>query len=189
MPDGATPFTDVYEYFFSKITDDYYMQTSKEQTQAAAQDLLLSALHWFEFPRVSLDCKINYDTGKQDPDGNEIYESFFTDTLNSEEKNILGTYMVVEWLGQQLATVELVRMKYSGADFKFTSQANHLQKLNQLRKDYISEGFHLQRLYKRRVKDANGVYHSTFDRIMEPINPLPKDTSLYPDLHTKEEQS
>jgi hypothetical protein len=35
--------------------------------------------------------------------------------------NILATYMVVEWLGQQLASVENIRMKYSGSDFKFTS--------------------------------------------------------------------
>lgn len=75
--------------------------------------------------------------------------------------------MIVNWIGQQLASVENVRMKYSGADFKFTSQANHMQKLLQLKKDYEREGFHLQRLYKRRIKDKNGVYHSTLGKIME----------------------
>ena len=55
--------------------------------------------------------------------------------------------MIVEWMGQQLATVELIRMKYSGSDFKFTSQANHMHKL----KDYERKGFHLQRLYKRKA--------------------------------------
>ena len=30
--------------------------------------------------------------------------------------------------GQQLASVENTRMKYSGSDFKFTSQANHMAK-------------------------------------------------------------
>jgi len=45
--------------------------------------------------------------------------------------------MVAEWIGQQLASVENVRMKYSGADFKFTSQANHIQKLTQLKKEYL----------------------------------------------------
>ena len=74
--------------------------------------------------------------------------------------------MIVQWLGQQLASIENVRMKYSGADFKFTSQANHMQKLLQLKTDYNREGFHLQRLYKRRKKDENGVYHSTFGQIM-----------------------
>ena len=59
-------------------------------------------------------------------------------------------------------------MKYSGADFKFTSQANHMQKLLQMKKDYEREGFHLQRLYKRRVRDIQGIYRSTMNKIMEP---------------------
>ena len=57
-------------------------------------------------------------------------------------------------------------MKYSGSDFKFTSQANHMQKLLQLKKDYERTGFHLQRLYKRRTKDSNGIQRSTFSDIM-----------------------
>ena len=76
--------------------------------------------------------------------------------------------MIVEWLGQQLATVENVRMKYSGSDFKFTSQANHMQKILTIKKDYEREGFHLQRLYKRRKADINGIVHSTFGQIIEP---------------------
>ena len=74
--------------------------------------------------------------------------------------------MIVEWLSQQLASVENTRMKYSGSDFKFTSQANHMQKLLQLKKDYEREGFHLQRLYKRRKKDKYGIMRSTFGTIM-----------------------
>jgi len=41
--------------------------------------------------------------------------------------------MVVEWISQQLASIENTRMKYSGSDFKFTSQANHIQKLQKLK--------------------------------------------------------
>ena len=78
--------------------------------------------------------------------------------------------MIVEWLSQQLASVENTRMKYSGSDFKFTSQANHMQKLLQLKKDYEREGFHLQRLYKRRAPDKNGVMRSTFGLLRVPVN-------------------
>lgn len=78
--------------------------------------------------------------------------------------------MIVEWLSQQLASVENTRMKYSGSDFKFTSQANHMQKLLQLKKDYEREGFHLQRLYKRRIPDKRGVMRSTLGIIMQPVN-------------------
>ena len=58
-------------------------------------------------------------------------------------------------------------MKYSGSDFKFTSQANHMSKILALKKDYEREGFHLQRLYKRRLKDEEGIMRSTFGIIME----------------------
>jgi len=93
--------------------------------------------------------------------------------LNDEEIKILATYMVTVWIGYQLASVENVREKYSGTDFKFTSQANHMQKLNALQKDYERKGFHLQRLYSRRKKDANGVYRSTMHTIMEqPVYPF-----------------
>lgn len=50
--------------------------------------------------------------------------------------------------------------------FKFTSQANHLQKLLTVKKDYERTGFHLQRLYKRRKKDENGILRSTMSQIM-----------------------
>ena len=75
--------------------------------------------------------------------------------------------MIVEWFGQQLASVENTRMKYSGTDFKFTSQANHMAKIQTLKKDYEREGFHLQRLYKRRKVDKKGNIVSTFGEIME----------------------
>ena len=60
-------------------------------------------------------------------------------------------------------------MKYSGTDFKFTSQANHMQKLLVIKKDYEREGFHLQRLYKRRAPGKNGAPKSTLDIIMTPL--------------------
>ena len=60
-------------------------------------------------------------------------------------------------------------MKYSGTDFKFTSQANHMQKLLVMKKDYEREGFHLQRLYKRRTIGKDGVPKTTLDIIVAPI--------------------
>jgi hypothetical protein len=78
--------------------------------------------------------------------------------------------MIVEWFGQQLASIENTRMKYSGSDFKFTSQANHMQKLLAIKKDYEREGFHLQRLYKRRKIDEDGMVRSTLSTIMELTN-------------------
>ena len=41
-------------------------------------------------------------------------------------------------------------MKYSGVDFKMTSQANHLSKLLSALSECQRQSHHMQRLYKRR---------------------------------------
>lgn len=140
-----TPFSDVYNIFLSKCTDDMYMELTEADTEKMLKKLLLSALHWFEFPRQNLT---DYDEDLE----------IFNIELTREEANIIATYMVVEWLGQQLAHIDLVREMYSGSDFKFTSQANHMEKLRLLREQYKQEGFHLQRLYKRHKTVNNKVY-------------------------------
>ena len=157
----GTPFSMVYDTFLAKITDDMYMELTKQDTYGLLQELLLNAIPKFEFPRVDLFDYVLAGLKEQ---------SFFVARLSREEMNILATYMVVEWIGQQLASVENIRMKYSGSDFKFTSQANHMQKLLALKKDYEREAFHLQRLYKRRKADINGVMRSTFGTIMDGID-------------------
>ena len=57
---GQTSFTSVYDRFLAKITDDMFMELTKEETYRLLQDLLLSALYKFEFPRVDImDYTIN----------------------------------------------------------------------------------------------------------------------------------
>ena len=163
----GTLFSEVYESFLSKITDDMYMQLTPEDTYELLRELLCSSIYRFEFPRQSL----KYQLIKIKREDNTIILNWsFINRLTNEEINILSNYMIVEWIGQQLASIENVRMKYSGSDFKFTSQANHMQKLLQMKKDYERESFHLQRLYKRRKLDQYGIYRSTFSNIMEKPN-------------------
>ena len=161
-----TRFSVVYDNFLSKITDDMYLELTEEDTKAILKQLLMAAIQKFEFPRQSLEYEL-IDTQEVDEHNDPILDWGFVNILTNEQINIIANYMIVEWIGQQLASIENVRMKYSGSDFKFTSQANHIQKLLQLKKDYEREGFHLQRLYKRRLKDNNGIYRSTFGSIME----------------------
>jgi len=40
--------------------------------------------------------------------------------------------MMCAWVQRQLTSIENTRMKYSGSDFKMTSQANHMAKLQNL---------------------------------------------------------
>ena len=178
---NTTSFSLVYDSFLSKTTDDMYLELNELDTFRMLEQLLLSAIEKFEFPRIDLSdyelFEITDETTYSGVESNNeeviaiIYGGgYFNNFLTHEEINILATYMIVEWLSQQLASVENTRMKYSGSDFKFTSQANHMQKLLQLKKDYEREGFHLQRLYKRRAPDKNGVMRSTFGLLRSPVD-------------------
>ena len=178
---NQTSFALVYDSFLSKITDDMYLELTQLDTYQMLEELLLSAIEKFEFPRINLQ---DYDllvadqqtiyNGAESNNQNVlaiIYEDgHFNNSLTHQEINIIAIYMVVEWLSQQLASIENTRMKYSGSDFKFTSQANHMAKILQLKKDYEREGFHMQRLYKRRIQKQDGVMRSTFDKIMAPVD-------------------
>lgn len=122
---ATTPFSLVYDLFLSKVTDDLYLELTELDTHRLLQELLLAAIPKFEFPRKPLD---DYET--QDVVDVGTYngvESDFKDwdlliygqgqfnvLLTDEEMNILATYMIVEWIGQQLASIENTRMKYSG---------------------------------------------------------------------------
>jgi len=46
------------------------------------------------------------------------------------------------WLDRQINSIENIRMKYSGSDFKMTSQANHLAKLLTLKTENHRENIH-----------------------------------------------
>ena len=74
--------------------------------------------------------------------------------------------MLNNWLQRQITSVENTRQKYSGSDFKMTSQANHLDKLMTLKQETERQAHHYQRLYKRR-KLKDGMISSNWSSIME----------------------
>ena len=150
-----TPFEDIYERFFGKITDDMYMEWTEEDTKKDLKNILIDAIPGFEFPRFPL-----YDF--------DIDAETFNCHLTSEEINIFALLMYNTWLQRQVASVEQTRMKYSGSDFKMTSQANHLAKLMELKKEAERQSHHMQRLYKRRkIIDKDGSIKSNWSTLRE----------------------
>lgn len=138
-----TSFNTIIDRFLSKVTDDMYLELTEEDTIRDAKQYLLDAIPQFEFPRFAL-YDYNAETGVYNVD------------LTQEEINILAILMKMNWLDRQIASVENTRMKYSGSDFKFTSQANHLAKLLSLKTEIQRENIHAQRLYKRHKIHEDG---------------------------------
>lgn len=150
----ATTFETIIDRFLGKITDDLYLELTPEDTIRDAKQFLIDAIPYFEFPRFAL-----YDY-------NEELEEYNID-LTSEEINIFALLMKTAWLDRQINSIEVTRMKYSGADFKLTSQANHLAKLLQAKSENLRESVHAQRLYKRRKFNKDGTVSSNWSCLIE----------------------
>ena len=183
-----TQFTEVYNRFLGKITDDMYVELTPEDTIKDLRTMLIDAIPGFEFPRKNLqdytvDQEIKpedhvlenefiigllWDDTIEDSDMGQaplvlVEKSTFKADLTTEEINILAILMMCAWVQRQVTSIENTRMKYSGSDFKMTSQANHLQKLLSLLSECQRQSHHMQRLYKRRKTNYyNGNYRSNW---------------------------
>ena len=90
MENNTTSFSIIYNSFLSKITDDMYMELTKSETYKMLEELLISSIPKFEFPRFNLfDYVLKEDTKNGEQTG------YFNSILTSEEINILSTYMIV----------------------------------------------------------------------------------------------
>ena len=185
----ATLFVTVYNRFLGKITDDMYMELTPDDTIRDLQNLLIDSIPGFEFPRQNLynyeikvleihedellpdDFIIGTVWGEISEDNNQtpkviVDRSSFSVDLTNEEINILALLMKQAWVQRQVTSIENTRMKYSGSDFKMTSQANHLSKLLTLLEESRRDSFHMQRLYKRR-KLSDNEYKSNWSILRE----------------------
>ena len=187
----GTPFVDVYNRFLGKITDDMYVELTPQDTIRDLRNLIIDAIPGFEFPRHNLyDYKIETEIKNEDkvltsdfiigmlwdemPEDSMnavprvmVEKSNFAAELTSEEINILAILMMSAWVQRQVTSIENTRMKYSGSDFKMTSQANHLSKLQSLLGECHRQSHHMQRLYKRRKIIDNGEYRSNWSVLRE----------------------
>lgn len=128
-----TSFQTVYDAFLAKMLDDEWSVWEEEDMQEDWKAILKGALPWFKFPRVSLDT-----------DGDQ-----FVEDLNNEEIQILATYMKCEWLNRTILTWENVKPLYEERDF---SQANLLDKFNQLLEQEKKNAARLEAVYYRSIQ-------------------------------------
>lgn len=129
-----TSFQVVYDAFLGKMLDDEWASWDMEEIEQDWKTLLLGALPWFKFPRVSLEYDPNEDS--------------FVEDLNNEEIQILATYMKCEWLNRTILTWENVKPLYEERDF---SQANLLSKFNDMLVAEKKNAARLEAVYYRSV--------------------------------------
>lgn len=151
-----TSVSEVYDAFFGLIVDDMYLEITEEETNDECLTFLRKSIPMYEFPKAPIKVKV-------DAQG----EATLNRDLTDEEINILAYGMLQAWLQRQMTTIELTRQKFSGQDFKLTSQASHLKTIMTLFENTKTEHRRLQMLDSRReeVDDGQGgtKYRSTFD--------------------------
>ena len=129
----------IYDAFLSKQLDDEWENWDMEEINEDWKTLLMGAVSWFKFPRVSLDFVTDEDTG----------EVNFNEDLSNEEIQILATYMKCEWLNRTILTWENVKPLYDERDF---SQANLIDKFRQMLEMEKKNAARLEAIYYRAIK-------------------------------------
>ena len=128
-----TPYQKVYDAFLVKMLEDEWVNWTEEEVSQDLKGILEGDISWFKFPRISLD---------RDDNG-------FINDLDNEEIQILACYMKCEWLNRTILTWENVKPLYEERDF---SQANLLDKFNQLLEAEKYNALKLERIYYRSIK-------------------------------------
>lgn len=161
-----TEFYTIYMRFLGKITDDSFLEITPEETMSIMQDLLLDSIPEFDFPRKNLnDFDLEY---AHEEEGLSVHGKF-NEELDFEEIDILAEIMLWNWYRTQLANTKLLQLRYSTSDFKQTSQASHMQKLQAVTNEQRKTVFRRLRLYSRRIVDKEtGKYTPNYDW-MKPI--------------------
>jgi hypothetical protein len=117
----ATSFSEVYDYFFAKITtyNEYDNLTEDELNIELMQLLKASFAECLSFKDISAD----------------YTNSTFNRDLTDLEMNIISYNMVVHYLNPKINNIELLKQSLSSKDYQFYSQANHLRELMNLRQE------------------------------------------------------
>lgn len=182
VPEGlpGTPFFSIYCTFLSNITDDLYLELTYEDTFKMLEKMLMQSIAMFKWPRFPKyafdktvptmigDSKIINDEGEEEVTEVIISRGCWTIQLTLEEIDILSDLMMIKWMDAQLFSANNTKMKYSSADFKFTSQANHISKLSALKRDLEQSVKSKQSLYRRQTIDAFGNVTPDYDGLATP---------------------
>lgn len=115
----STPYSDIYNYFLSLVTDYGFSQMTQQDFENTAETLLNMSVAYFS------NCKT--DLSKRD----DVNKAFIND-LSEMEKLILANLMVVEYLQSKITTTDLLKMQMSDKDYRSYSQANHIKELRDL---------------------------------------------------------
>ena len=117
----ATPFSEVYKYFLSNITDYSLASLDDVTLEENMKSWLMNAV-------------VNYPNAKNDITNYDDILDQFNVTLNNNEKAILGKLMTIEYINPFIVDETLLREKLNSKDYRSFSPHNHLRSLQEVKK-------------------------------------------------------
>lgn len=126
----ATSYQEINEFFLRKISDYSYVNLTQAELEDHLKGYMISAITKFRHSQSDLTDRDNA-------------LNQFNQTLADNEKEIISTLMVVEYLSNKVVTSDLIKQSLSNKDWKIYSQANHIEELRKLRQDFYDEASHL----------------------------------------------
>ena len=116
----GTPYQEIYEVFITKIEDQEFLSLPDDDIEDFCFKYLKSAIT--KFKKCEQDLKDRDDSLLQ-----------FNVELMEEEIEILGILMMEQWISPQVYNIMNLRQFMGDTEFRYYSQANHLDKLMALK--------------------------------------------------------
>lgn len=134
----ATPLTEVYDFFLTKVTDYTFIQLN---ASGDLEDVL------YKHIRSSI---VRFTSSNKDLTVNLTTKSFNAD-LNDFEKEILATLMTISYVTSKITHVKNMEQILSDKEYKIYSTANHLSQLINLKRELNLEVSNLMTSYSYQV--------------------------------------
>lgn len=128
----ATLYTEIYGSFLSKISDYSFINLTEGEIESQLFDYLRSSIPKFRNCKVDLSNRTEFE---------------FIEQLSDEEIEILSSLMVVEFLKPKIVSSDLYKQVMTDKEYRFYSQANHLEQLQNTYKLFKKEASDLMKAY------------------------------------------
>lgn len=138
----ATPYKEVYDEFFHKITDYELFGMEEQDIYEIASRYLNKAIIDFN--------KCEKDLTERDAEA----ETFLID-LTDLEKEILANFMVLHWTTPQVFSIQMAKQYLGDTEYRFYSQANHLSELTNLKNHTENKAQELMYQYTYDIGDLS----------------------------------
>ena len=112
----GTPYQEVYDRFLQKITDQEFLSLPDEDIDQFCFRYLRSAI-------------TNFKKCKKDLSDRDDSTMSFSVSLENDEVEILAIIMIEQWVSPQICNIQNLKQFMGDREFKYYSQANHLDKL------------------------------------------------------------